>query len=66
MVVLLGSVGLAKSSSGRQLKLLVELSTNCCIQYKHAFASFIPTSGNVSPNFSVLLSVEDFVIAPAL
>jgi hypothetical protein len=46
MVVLLVSVG---ASDGHAVEAsLVEVSTNCCIQYKHAFASFIPPGGNIS------------------
>jgi hypothetical protein len=45
MVVLLVSVvGLVI------VEAFVEVSTNCCIQYKHAFASFIPPAGNFLKN----------------
>jgi hypothetical protein len=36
-VLPVGRVGIEASS--------VEASTNCCVQYKHAFACFLPRSG---------------------
>jgi hypothetical protein len=46
MVVLLGFSGASDDLAVEGS--LVELSTNCCIQYKHANASFIPALGNIS------------------
>jgi hypothetical protein len=46
MVVLLVSV------IGRMIvEAFVEASTNCCIQYKHAFACFVPPAGNFFEKF---------------
>jgi len=44
------------SLGGCQVKLgkvdasFVEVTTNCCIQYKHAFACFVPASGTFFEN----------------
>jgi len=61
MVVLLESVVVMVI-----VEAFIEASTNCCIQYKHAFASFVPSAGNFFEKLWVLPDVEDFVITHAL